>query len=201
MANTELATYSALSNKDVLICSRPSTQKLIESVYSCSTSGHTYPQICTIPHGVKPQRFDRNKKKDARYLLHLPEDSTIILCLIDFSQNNSIDILPLIRAFHDIRKKREDVRLIVSGSDGYGSIDRIEKHLEGSALRRQVIFLPDVGESARLLLLAAADIFISPSDSVYTDNGPEVLEAMAKGIPVIATDDENGYIDHGKNWF
>lgn len=202
LANAKLTTYSALSNSDVLVCSKPSMNKLIERAHSDAIREHTYPQICTIPHGVKPERIDSEKKQDARYLLRLPEADTIILCPVDFNNpNNSTDILPLIRAFQSIARDREDARLVVSGSDHYDSIDRIEKYLESSALNRQVLFLPNVGESTRSLLLAAADIFILPSDPVYTDNGLQVLEAMARGIPVIVTDDGNDYIDHGRTGF
>ena len=201
LADAKLTTYSALSDIDVLICSKPSINKLIETAHSNATRAHTYPQICTIPHGVKSEQINSEQKQDARYLLRLPEEGTIILSSVNFNPNNSVDILPLIRAFQTIANDREDARLIVSGSDDYGSIDRIEKYLEDSVLGDQVLFLPDVDASARLLLLATADIFISPSDPVYTDNGLQVLEAMARGIPVIATDDENGYIDHGKTGF
>ena len=201
LANAQLTTYSALSNSDVLICSKPSVHKLIETAHRHVMREHTYPRICTIPHGVMPEQIDSEKKQDARYLLHLPEEATIILCSADFNLNNSVDTIPLIRAFQTIAKDRKDVRLIVTGSDDYDSIDRIESHLKDSELGRQVLFMPDVGESARLMLLSATDIFILPSDSVYTDNGLEMLQAMARGIPVIATDDENGYIDHGRTGF
>ena len=201
LVNDELTTYGALSNSDALICLSSSTHKIIETAHSQAMPGHTYPQIRIIPYGVKPERIDSEKKQDARYLLRLPEEVIIILCSVDSSVSNSTDILPLVRAFQTIAKDKEDLLLIVSGSGEYGSVDRVGKFLEGSALGRQVIFLPNVGESARLLLLASADIFISPSDSVYADNGLQVLEAMARGIPVIATDDENGYIDHGKTGF
>lgn len=205
LVNAELETYSVLSNTDVVVCTKPSIHTLIETAHQRFSNPEmpkqTLPQICTIPHGVKPERIDVDKKQDARHLLGLPEDITIVLCSIDFSENNSIDILPLIRGFHVIAKDRNDVRLIISGSDGSGSIDRIDNFLEGSALRRQVTFLPNVGEYARLLLLVAADIFISPSDTVCTDNVPQVLEAMVRGIPVIATDDKNGYIEHGRTGF
>ena len=206
LANAQLTTYTALSNTDVLICSRPSTHKLIETAQShlraSGTERRTYPQICTIPHGVKPERIDSDKKQDARHLLNLPKEATIIFSSVDFGPNSSIDIFPLMRAFQSIAAKKNDVLLIISSSDEEGYVARASGFLEGSALSRQVLFLPNVDEAARLLLLAAADIFISPADSVYADNGHQVLEAMARGLPVIATDeDQNGYIDHGKTGF
>ena len=206
LSNAQLTTYSVLSENDALICSRPSTRKLIEAVHNqlreSAMQGRTSPQIRTIPHGVKPEQIDSDKKQDARYLLSLPEEITIILCSVDFNLNSGTDIFPLIRAFQTIAKNKEDLLLIISGSDEYSFLDGVRKFLEGSALGRQVLFLPNAGESARLILLAASDIFISPSDTVYTDNGLQVLEAMARGIPVIATDDdENGYIDHGRTGF
>ncbi len=206
LANAQLTTYSALSNNDAVICSRPSIHKLIENADNrfrkSAMQRGTYPQICTIPHGVKPERINRDKKQDARHLLRLPENVTIVLCSIDFNPNSSIDIFPLIRAFQTVVENREDVLLIISDSNVESYVSRVREFLEGSVLSRQVVFLPNVDESARLMLLASADIFISPSDQVYADNGLQVLEAMARGIPVIATDDDkNGYIDHGRTGF
>ena len=205
LANAPLTTYTALSNTDVLICSRPSIHKLIETAHThlrhSGIKGHSYPQICTIPHGVKSQRIDTDKKQDARHLLRLPKDATIILCSVDFSPNSSIDVFPLMRAFQSIAEKKKDVLLIISGSDEEGYVARASGFLTGSTLSRQVKLLPNVDEAARLLLLAAADVFVSPADPVYADNGPQVLEAMARGLPVIATDEEHGYINHGKTGF
>ena len=206
LANAELTTYTPLSNSDVLICSRPSTHKLIETTHShlraSDTEGRTYPQICTIPYGVKPERIDSDKKQDARHLLNLPKEATIIFCSVDFGPNSSIDIFPVMQAFQSIAAEKKDVLLIISSSDEEGYVARASEFLNDSALSRQVLFLPNVDESARLLLLAAADIFISPADSVYADNGHQVLEAMARGLPVITTDDEeHGYIDHSKTGF
>ena len=205
LANAQLTTYSALSNSDALICSKLSIQKVLETAHSHSgclgMEGRTYPQIHTIPHGVNPERIDSDKKQDARHLLDLPEEFTIILCPVDFNPNSSIDIFPLMRAFQSIAARKKDILLIITGSDEDGYVARAKEFFEDSKLSRQVLFLPNVDESARLLLLAAADIFISPSDPVYIDNGPQVLEAMARGLPVIATDDEQGYINHGKTGF
>lgn len=202
LANAKLTTYDALSDSDVLICSRPAIHKLIKTAQRRFTKSATPPQICTIPHGVKPEHIDNDKKQDARYLLNLPEDATIILCSADFGPNSSIDIFPLMRAFQSIAEKNKEALLIISSTREEGYVAGASGFLENTMLSRQVLFLPNVDESARLLLLAATDIFISPADPVYADNDYQVLEAMARGLPVIATDEEkNGYIDHGKNGF
>lgn len=205
LANAQLTTYDALSNSDALICSRPSIQHLIETAQSHlkkSVKQHTYPRISTISHGVIPVQIDTDKKQDARHLLQLPKESTIILCMADFNPHSSIDIVPLIRAFQVIGENKEDVILILTGSDQEGYVARVGYYfIENSSIGRQVMFLPNVDESAKSLLLAATDIFISPSDPIYIDNGLQILEAMARGIPVIATDDENGYIEHGRTGF
>lgn len=202
LANAQRSTYSVLSNNDALICSKSSIQKLIETAHlhlkQSDTQEVRYPQIRTIPHGVKPERINPDKKQDARNLFYLPEEFTIILCSVDLNPNSNIDIFPIIRAFQTIAAEKTDVLLIISSSNEEGYIVRVKSFLEGSALSRQVLFLPNVDESARLMLLAASDIFISPSDLVYADNGNQILQAMARGLPVIATDDENGYIDPGK---
>ena len=202
LANAKLTTYNALSDSDVLICSRPAIHKLIETAQRRFTKSATPPQICTIPHGVKPEHIDNDKKQDARYLLNLPEDATIILCSVDFNPDSSIDIFPLMRAFQSIAEQNKEALLIISGTHEEGYVAGASGFLEDSTLSRQVLFLPNVDESARLLLLAATDIFISPADPIYADNGYQVLEAMARGLPVIATDEEeNGYIDHGETGF
>ncbi|MCY3721211.1 MAG: glycosyltransferase family 4 protein [Candidatus Poribacteria bacterium] len=205
LAKVPLTVYSGLSDNDAIICSRASIQELVEAAhgqYTSLTTPQSQAQVYTIPHGYAASRINGCNKRDARYLLHLPEGMTLILCSGDFSPDNSMDLLPLIRAFQTITESHENVLLIISGPDEYGYADRISEYLKGSPLQRRILLQPNISESARLLLLAASDIFISPSDTVYRDNQPQVLEAMARGIPVIAPDDgEPHYIHHGRTGF
>lgn len=205
LAKAPLTVYSGLSNNDAIICSSVSVQKLVEAAhgqYTSTTTPQRQAQVYTIPHGFAASQINKCKKRDARYLLHLPEEMTLILCSSEFSPGNSMDLLPLIRAFQTITEGHENVLLIISGSDEYGYADRISEFIKGSPLQRRILLKPNVSDSSQLLLLTAADIFISPSDTVYRDNQPQVIEAMARGIPVIATDDGEPYfIHHGRTGF
>lgn len=201
--NSHPSAYGALSDNDALICSRGSIHRIIEVAQNQAEDAAALeckgPQIHTIPLGVDPKQVDSHKRRDARHLLRLPEKMTIVLCLADFSPSNSMDLFPLIRAFQTVLDDYKDIILIVSGSDETGYGDRLREYLNHFPLGRQIVLWPNVGESATSLLLAAADIFISPSDTFYNDNQRQVLRAMANGLAVIATDDyKHGYIEQGK---
>ena len=206
LSKAQLTTYHALFRNDALICSNASIHKLVEAAHNqyrqSKTPESMGARVYTIPYGIASEQVNDDKKRDARYLLHLPEAMTIILCGGAFSPNNSMDLFPLIRAFETISKRYEDVLLIVSGSDEYGYADKVSSFIEDSALQQRILLMPNIGESARRLLLTATDIFISSTDTVSRDNQFQVLEAMARGVPVIATEDEkHGYIKHGKTGF
>ena len=196
--------YKGLSEYDALICSKSSIGRIVRSAHQqpgqCSLSPDSVPEVFTIPPGVNTTKGNIADKRDARHLLDLPEQVIIILCLTDFSVYEGADLFPLIHAFQTVAEKYEEVRLIIGGSDKYGYADKIQKFLNDSHLHRHIVLRPNASESAQSLLLSAADIFISPSDTLHTDNHIQILTAMSYSLPVIATnDDENGMIDHSKN--
>ena len=193
-----------LSEYDALICSKSSIHSLIGSTDQHSEQGaasrHFEAEVFTIPPGVNILKGNITKKTDARHLLDLPEHDIIILCLTDFSVYEGGDLFPLIRAVHPLTEKRRDIRLIISGPDEYGYADKFENLLKDSPLHRQIVLRPQASDTAQSLLLSAADIFISPSDTIHRDNHLQILTAMSHSLPVIATDDdEHGLISHGKN--
>ena len=196
--------YRGLLEYDALICSKPSIRWAVRSAYQqsgeCSLFPDSVPEIFTVPPGINTTEDSIADKQDARYLLDLPDQIIIILCLTDFSVYEGGDLFPLIHAFRAVARKHGEVRLIMGGSDEYGYADKIQKFLNDSHLHRHIVLRPNVSESAQSLLLSAADIFISPSDTIHRDNQIQILKAMNHHLPVIAPDDdESGVIDHGKN--
>lgn len=126
----------------------------------CVLSPGLAPEVFTISPGVDTTKGDITDKRDARYLLDLPEQVTIILCLTDFSVYEDGDLFPLIHAFLTVAQKHEEIRLIISGPDEYGYADKIQTFLNDSHLRRHIVLRANASESAQSLLLSAADIFI-----------------------------------------
>ena len=82
--------------------------------------------------------------------------------------------------------------LLLAGSNflEYGS--RLKEIAKKMGLLPYVKFLFNVSLENKYRLFAASDIFVSPSDSIQESFGLSVLEAMAAGLPVVASD-WNGY--------
>lgn len=204
LALNQINTFTDLTEYDALFCSKPSVchnvRSAIQSSERSSLSPGLVPEAFTIPSGVDITKNDIADKPDARHLLDLPEQDLIILCLTDFSVYEGGDLFPLIHAFQTVAENHATVRLIISGFDKYGYADKIQKYLNDSHVRERVVLRPNASKSAETLLLSAADIFISPSDTIHRDNQLQVLKAMGHGLPVIGVDDSNnGIIAHGKN--
>lgn len=89
----------------------------------------------------------------------------------------------LIKAFSKLEKKYEDIRLIIVG-DG-----KLKKQLikitEKKSIEDKVIFTGTIKHDDLPFIYSKADIFVLPSISEGLSN--VIMEAMACGLPVIAT--------------
>ena len=136
-------------------------------------------KVVVINNGVELPILNPERKQLARQLLDLPEDVRLLGAVSRLESVKGID--DLILAFAQVREKY-DAHLVVVG-DGTQ-----RAHLESLAHESGVAewirwtgFRVDVVE-----LLPAIDLFIQPSHHEGMPNA--VLEAMAAGLPVIATD-------------
>jgi Glycosyltransferase len=115
-----------------------------------------------------------------RTKLHI-EQSKIVLYAGTFSRTKGVE--HLVRALPQIVRRHPDVKLVLVGSGP------LEPRLRGLAERLgvtdSVVFVGRRSHDQMPRLLAAADVFVLPS---LNEGLPRViLEAMATGLPVVAT--------------
>ncbi len=161
-----------------------------------------------IPLGVDTETFRPRDKRDARKILSLPINGIIILYFARFSAHEKMDILPILRCFKSLLEQCPDISsnlfLLLAGEDTrYKYAQEVEKFAKDLQITDRIIFRTNPSFIEQPLIYSASDIFISFPDNFQESFGITVLEAMASGLPVVASD-WDGYKDtiiHGETGF
>jgi glycosyltransferase involved in cell wall biosynthesis len=160
-------------------------------------------KVSVIPHGVSAQFFKGEKPWNFRVTGRTTEGA-----MKAFEENLRIrttykigtggyiltvgtlqprkNHLQLIRAFARLRPKRNDdpFRLVIAGGKGW-LYDEVMAEIKRHDLPGPVIFTGFVPEADLPALYRRARVFVYPS--LYEGFGMPVLEAMACGVPVVAS--------------
>jgi glycosyltransferase involved in cell wall biosynthesis len=94
------------------------------------------------------------------------------------------DLPTLVRAFDLIAGGQPDLRLVLAGSNAWGS-EGLDTAVASSPFRSRIERTGWVSESRRAALLRSAAVLAFPS--LYEGFGLPPLEAMAAGVPVVAS--------------
>ena len=158
------------------------SQGIIAELESNGINNYRY-----IPNGVDINKYCFVSKADKQLLrnnLKLPLNRKIIIFSGRLVQRKGVDIL--LQSLEIILNKDQNPLLVVAGS-GYLQFDSVEKKVKDyvldKGLSNSVLFLGNIDNIDEYLKVS--DVFAFPSRREGMPNA--VLEAMATGLPIVAT--------------
>lgn len=147
------------------------------------------PQVAVIPFGLDTRRFRPGEPQTAQLRLGLSPGFRYLLCFGRLDAHYKCDIGPLVEAFRQALPHLDPKwRLIVAGGARPSYRRFLERLIGQRGLGGRVLLLPEVDEVAKVDLYQACDLFVAPSDNIQESFGLTVIEAMACGLPVVASD-------------
>lgn len=141
-------------------------------------------KICVIPNGVdsecyRPAESDQHKK-NLRRKLRLDEGIVPVICVANLLPIKGLDVL--LAAWRKVCLADRSAQLLIVGEGTLG--ESLRAQAEQLRCASRVCFLGRREDVPNLL--RAAEIFVLPSRSEGSSNA--LLEAMATGLPIVATD-------------
>lgn len=153
-------------------------------------------ELPVVPLGIDVDGVRGGDRHGMRRALGVPDDGVILLVLGRFSEHDKMDLLPLLGvAAAVMARAQRPVTLVLAGArQGNKTPELLTLWSQALGIADRVRVMVDVTDGDKRDLLAAADVFVSPSDNVQETFGLAVIEAMAAGLPVVVSDFD-GYRD------
>jgi glycosyltransferase involved in cell wall biosynthesis len=202
---THLATMALQRDGDAMVVSSSAAEKAVNAIIDQAGDAIRQrfgipgdmprPTVAKIPMGVNPDAFRTIDRKLARTLLNLPEDGLYLLYFGRLSEEYKADLEPLLKVTASLCHDIPNIRLILAGHDGHEGYSESLTRMAGQlGIRDRITILTDLSPVLKPVVYSAADLFVSPADNIQESFGISLLEAMAAGLPVIASD-WSGYRD------
>ncbi len=150
-------------------------------------------RLDVAPLGVRCADFGRLERLQAQAALGLEPGPLTLLCLGRLTPRDKADLTPFIGALSRLNRQHP-LRLVLAGAQEQGYGQQLVKLANQMGLEGRVIFYNEFDSNLKATILSAADIFVSLADNLQETFGLVILEAMASGLPVVASD-FSGYRD------
>jgi D-inositol-3-phosphate glycosyltransferase len=181
---------------DRIVVATEHERQLLRQLYRVERS-----RVVVIPQGVDTDQFQPRDQSEARRELDLPEDGKVLVAVGRVEPLKGFDIL--IRALAEMTE-RASVTLVIVGGDARAAAEfaRLTAIAEEVGVSSQVRFVGATDHQRVAYYYNAADVVVVPS--FYESFGLVALEALASGVPVVASrvggltstvaDGRNGYL-------
>ena len=172
------AERAVMVDADAIIVSTEQERSDMARLYGTNSG-----KISVLPAGVDLELFKPDVKTEARRSLGLP-DRNVVLSVGRVEPLKGFDIL--LQAMASLDERSDNMVVIVGGDeDASPELERLRTLGERLGLDGNVRFTRAVSQERLSMYYNAADIFVMPS--YYESFGLVALEAMACGVPVIAS--------------
>jgi len=186
---------------DGVICTSSSGREVLRKA-TVLASGESHPfrgDMTVIPLGYDA-RFDTIPSKEvARKTLGFKPDDLVLLYLGRLSPSTKADLYPLISVFRTLVDRHgERLKLVLAGGVNPAELRLHKDMVHDLNLDSNVRLMINFETDQKSSVYASADIVVAPSDNIQETFGISIIEAMASGIPVVASDFD-GYrelVDH-----
>ncbi|MEL7639737.1 MAG: glycosyltransferase family 4 protein [Solidesulfovibrio sp.] len=169
--------------------------------YGLAAPAYPAPEVVRIPLGIDPESWGPLRggpRHEARRRFGIAPEAVVLLVFGRISHSSKMDPVPLLRAVQRLLAEGTDAAglcLVMAGwtdEDGRGFLATLANLAANIGLPLTLVERPD--EAAKKALFGLADIFVSLADNPQETFGLTLLEAMAAGLPVVASD-YDGYRD------
>jgi glycosyltransferase involved in cell wall biosynthesis len=156
--------------------------------------------VALIPNGIDAEDYESLPiVSEAGALLPMLKGKRILLFLSRVHPKKGLAVL--LKAWHSLGALRRDWLLAIAGPDQSGHTNELKQLVDELNLSESVVFTGALFGQQKLAAYALADIFILPS---FSENfGVAIAEALASGLPVVATVGTpwKGLQEHGCGWW
>ncbi len=174
------ATSLAVRSADLVLTVSDAVKEEIVEIFGVDRK-----KIRTIHNGIAkgfwetPKEISSDRGKAVRAKFLIKRDFLLFVGTIEERKN----LMPLVRAFERLKGSKE-LQLVLVGRPGYG-FSKLNRYLQEHDLKADVILTGYVTEEDLISLYDQAKLFVYPS--LYEGFGIPLVEAMARGVPIVAS--------------